>query len=297
MNGWEAYIGLAVAVAYFGIMNSSDFQGQTLGKRILKIRVVDKNGQYIPMKTSLFRALLLQLPFFFFNGLTAHYFPNFLMPVAVLIVLASLFLAVGLPYFYLFNSQTRQSIHDLICKTYVVPEGERGEFDTKPAPKFHYVIVSVISGLLFLIIFLPMVLSSLSPAVSKNQKLENELSRIHPVKSVSAIVRSRVDKEEGYDTEIFYINMDEYPKDSAAFADKAEQLVREMYRVEGKYDALSIVLTKQCSIGIAGIMIERTYNYRLNDKRDMFTDDTRVHQITVLQLGYLKGKTITVIAK
>jgi len=45
MGAWGRLIGFLIAVTYFGVMNSSIFDGQTFGKRVMKIRVVPMEGQ------------------------------------------------------------------------------------------------------------------------------------------------------------------------------------------------------------------------------------------------------------
>src|SRR4051812_30504577 len=60
-------LGFAVALAYFGALNSTLGGGQTLGKRLLGLRVVDRQGQRITLPRSLLRCLVLWVPWFL-NG-------------------------------------------------------------------------------------------------------------------------------------------------------------------------------------------------------------------------------------
>jgi uncharacterized RDD family membrane protein YckC len=41
---WGRLIGFSIALMYFGVMNSAISNGQTLGKRVLKLRVVNSDN-------------------------------------------------------------------------------------------------------------------------------------------------------------------------------------------------------------------------------------------------------------
>jgi uncharacterized RDD family membrane protein YckC len=44
LGGWGRLIGFCHALVYFGVLNSAIGGGQTIGKRIMKIQVVDRTG-------------------------------------------------------------------------------------------------------------------------------------------------------------------------------------------------------------------------------------------------------------
>jgi uncharacterized RDD family membrane protein YckC len=59
---WSEYglIGIAIAVIYSGIMEGS--RGATIGKEVLKLRVVNLNGNHISYATSFTRAICKFIP-------------------------------------------------------------------------------------------------------------------------------------------------------------------------------------------------------------------------------------------
>ena len=121
MGGWGRLIGFAIALLYFGVMNSSIAKGQTLGKKLLHVRVVNASNHTINLARSFARYTVLGLPFFlngarFFNETTL---PYLIYPIS-LIVFGGL---ISIPYLYIFNRTTRQSLHDLAVGTYVVNSG------------------------------------------------------------------------------------------------------------------------------------------------------------------------------
>jgi uncharacterized RDD family membrane protein YckC len=67
LGGWGRLIGFAVSITYLGVMNSSLSNGQTIGKKILNIRVVDSSNSTIILPKSFLRYSFLAVPFSF-NG-------------------------------------------------------------------------------------------------------------------------------------------------------------------------------------------------------------------------------------
>lgn len=111
-------VGFIISLIYFGLGNSKILNGQTLGKRALKLRVVDKNFNTISFQKSLFRTLIYIIPYFFLNyGLNGSNQFSILF-IAKEIILFSFLLV--LPIHFIINSSNRQAIHDLILKTYVI---------------------------------------------------------------------------------------------------------------------------------------------------------------------------------
>lgn len=111
-------IGFAIALAYFGILNSRIGGGQTLGKRWLGVRVVDASGQLLTLPRSLLRYAVLGIPFFA-NGLPVD--PSLAMstPLGFLLALIVFGGVFAIVYLYIFNRRTRQSLHDLAVGSYV----------------------------------------------------------------------------------------------------------------------------------------------------------------------------------
>lgn len=118
IGGWGRFIGFVIALAYFGVMNSKLFEGQTIGKKLLNLRVVDSENQTVSLGRSILRYIVLSTPF----SLNGAQFSNeamlsFLMYPLSLIIFGGLFSII---YLYIFNRVTRQSLHDLAVGTFVV---------------------------------------------------------------------------------------------------------------------------------------------------------------------------------
>ena len=62
LGAWGRLIGFFVCLLYFGCMNSALAGGKTLGKRLLKIQVVDVEDKSICLPRSCVRFVILALP-------------------------------------------------------------------------------------------------------------------------------------------------------------------------------------------------------------------------------------------
>lgn len=153
-------IGFTIALLYFGLANSSKFSGQTIGKKILKIQVVDSKGETITVPKSFLRYIILALPFFL-NG--APFSPEILQNKLFMIVLGFVVFFMGgtILYLYIFNRKTRQSLHDVVSNTFVV------NFESRPTNeaiwKGHFISLGI-----FLVIFL-IAITIFLPRLAKKQ--------------------------------------------------------------------------------------------------------------------------------
>ncbi len=118
ISGWGRLIGFSIALTYFGLMNSKIFNGQTIGKRLLNLKVVDSNNQTIPLIKSVLRYIVLAAPFYL-NGaqFSSEALLSYLLYPLSMIVFGGLFSII---YLYIFNRVTRQSLHDIAVGTLVV---------------------------------------------------------------------------------------------------------------------------------------------------------------------------------
>jgi uncharacterized RDD family membrane protein YckC len=138
------FIGFVVALLYFGLLNSRFGGGQTLGKRLFDIRVVDRDGQTLSPVRSILRFTVIAVPYFL-NGLSFDVDPASAGPLDYLLGGVLIFVIFGglgaIIYLFVFNRRTRQSLHDLVVGSFVVratPVAAVIDFST---PRFHLIIV------------------------------------------------------------------------------------------------------------------------------------------------------------
>jgi uncharacterized RDD family membrane protein YckC len=135
---WGTVWGFAISLTYFAGMGSQFGNGQTLGQRLTHVQVIRKDGSMVPLHTSVLRYLILLAPIV----LDADILPSRLIS-GFNAILNLTVLAIG--YLYVFNRPTRQSLHDLVARTFVVKVPWAGAVD---APRFwtwHWAILVAIA--------------------------------------------------------------------------------------------------------------------------------------------------------
>lgn len=156
LGGWGRLLGFTVALLYFGLLNSSIGNGQTIGKRLLKIKVVDGEKQTISIAKSFLRFTILGIPYFL-NGamIPLEILSNSIM--SLLLGLAVFFGGGAMIYLFIFNRVTRQSLHDLIIGTYVINSNSDEAIPDKAVWRGHFVAVGTLFAAVvaFIVIVVP----------------------------------------------------------------------------------------------------------------------------------------------
>jgi uncharacterized RDD family membrane protein YckC len=118
LGAWGRVLGFAVALAYFVPQESARGGGQSLGKRLLRIRVVDAQGLPPSLARGTARFAVFGVPYFINGAALPMDVAGFAggVPFAVLALGGMLALA----YLLVFNRRTRQSLHDLAVGAFVV---------------------------------------------------------------------------------------------------------------------------------------------------------------------------------
>jgi uncharacterized RDD family membrane protein YckC len=143
LGGWGSVLGFGITLLYFALPNSRLGGGQTLGKRIMSIMVVGRDGQTVSPLRSMIRHGVLAAPFFLNDASLPASFG-----VAQLASVIVYGLGGAIMLLYLLNSTTRQSLHDLAAGTYVVAIQSHGVVEP-PTQKWP---VQVVAGWLLVVI-------------------------------------------------------------------------------------------------------------------------------------------------
>jgi uncharacterized RDD family membrane protein YckC len=143
LGAWGRAIGFVIASGYFSLMNSGLFGGQTVGKRLMKIKVMDGDGKALSIGNSMLRAGVFCLPYFL-NGAQLGHID---LQLWFAIVLSLLVFGVGISTIYLvvFNRKTRQAPHDLIVGSYVARIPREPVAPTADSMwRGHYAVIAII---------------------------------------------------------------------------------------------------------------------------------------------------------
>jgi uncharacterized RDD family membrane protein YckC len=145
LGGWGRVVGFVVAAAYFGLCGSRLTNGQTVGKRLLKIRVVDRSGAPLSPVAATLRFLPLGLPFFLNKAPIDDDFLNYWVGVPVAVGLFGLgFCAI---YLLVANGKPKRTTNDLLVGSYVVLASTRGEVSSAPLRRVHIIVCLVALGI------------------------------------------------------------------------------------------------------------------------------------------------------
>lgn len=147
LGQWGRAFGFCIALVYFVSLESRVGGGQTLGKRLFRLRVVNAQGGLITWKRATIRYMICAIPFFLVGP---RYTMNYItFGVSALITFIELGVGGALLYLLIFN-RTGQGLHDVAVGTYVVESSVSGPLQTRPTWGFHW---SVIGGFWLLIAF------------------------------------------------------------------------------------------------------------------------------------------------
>jgi uncharacterized RDD family membrane protein YckC len=139
------FIGLLVLFLYFGFGNSKAFNGQTVGKSVMKIAVKRIDGQNLPISISMLRSLIYIVPFIF-NGWGLDLGKGLIISIFWALIGAWLFsYIISLLIFTIGNWSSGRLIQDLLFKTKV----DRLEIEPKPTTKREKILF-IISTILFI---------------------------------------------------------------------------------------------------------------------------------------------------
>lgn len=266
MGGWEIFIGFFIAVAYFGYMNSEKCNGQTWGKKQFKLRVVDKDGKCIPLKDSIFRAVIFLLPFFVFNISSLSGIPM-VVKVILLSILGSagIVLCVGLFLLYIFNNPTRQVPHDMIFKTYVVKAESGGVINPTPPKKMLVNAIYGISGLFVFILlafaFLTLV-QLMGGNVASQHVLEKVLTDEYPNDKITVSFQRNYMNGQKIDLCLFNVEGDKFPGKEGETISSFVENIRAKDPSIPKFDVYQIDLNGGYNLGIASYVWNKEYWYR-----------------------------------
>lgn len=120
----------ALATLYFGILQSSPGKGQTFGKYIAGIQVLDQEGLPLSFVRSVVRFMFTALP----ACLAVLALPPKTGASAIDATLTAAFLGICLfdVYLFLFGGPMGQSLHDMMLGTYVVAAPKAGRVGREP---------------------------------------------------------------------------------------------------------------------------------------------------------------------
>lgn len=263
LGGWGRAVGFPIAAIYFAILNSRIGGGQTLGKRFLKIQVVDKIGKQISLFKSTLRYAIIGIPYFLNGALI----PESVLSSIGLFLLSLLVFGFGLSiiYLFVFNRNTRQSLHDIIVGTYVVRKNIESTVTIKPVWSVHYAICGII---MLLALLAPMYLGQLS----RNDFFSEILKTREQIQNVPQVIYATL--QDGQSTftpagdeskTTTYLSTQVLIKDQNIedenLASKIANVIWDTHKEATKRDVIYVTITYGYDIGIASTWKSRSFSF------------------------------------
>ena len=270
LGDWGHAVGFAIALVYFGVMDSELSGGQTLGKRILGIKVVTANGAPLSVSAATLRATIFCVPYFL-NGafIDAGVITSWLVTF--------LFFGVGvsIAYLLLFNRQTRQSLHDLAVAAYVVSNKSGDSIDaSKSMSAVHFGAVGLILAAALVLPYFVQRITSSSP-FARLMSLQQALQQDPDVRHARAIIG--VSKFFGKDqstttTHIFSsdIVLSRRVTDFDSLANRLARIILDHDPSTEKEDEIVISIHYGYDIGIASAWRSRNFAFSPEQWRKRF---------------------------
>ena len=175
-------VGFIVVLFYFGIGNSKILNGQTVAKKLLKIRVVDKSSEAISVPKSFLRALPFAA-YILLNGLpvsdSADLYPS--------LILGTILFSIPVleSFFAIVNNKSLQSLHDMIAKTFVVSVKSEGNINITNQKVFFYAGAALPILILIVTLAGSATVSNKLIYVTDMQKIISVASHELPISSIS----------------------------------------------------------------------------------------------------------------
>jgi uncharacterized RDD family membrane protein YckC len=183
LGDWGRLIGASFAALYFGIMNSRLAGGQTLGKRLLRVRVVGCDGRAISLLRSLVRVSVPLLAF----GWTRAPFSSQQTPGESGTFAAFAWYGLGGAFLYLvlLTAGSRRSVHDLAAGSWVVGTGALKPRALRPTAKPHLIAAGAWCLLVLGAILLTSHVTGSDDTLQRLRTIQVSIEQSLPVRQVS----------------------------------------------------------------------------------------------------------------
>lgn len=250
-GNYARLLGFAIALAYFGIMNSALGGGQTLGKRLLNLRAIRTDGRLLSLPRSMLRYTVLAAPFFL-NGVVmpAQTWSASSVILALVGMVAAL-MAIVTGYLFIFNRPTRRTLHDLVVHSCVVPVAQVEPPALKAVWRGHWVALATITLVLGGAISWTVARSN----TEQSRELANAItatSQLPGVRNVG-VMDSAVTRFHGETTRFMSVNaqLDDNRIDDAGLARAIAHELLATYPVAAQREFIVVQLNYGYDMGIA----------------------------------------------
>lgn len=144
-------IGFFLAGLYFSFLENDKSIGQSIGKKILKIKVVHVSGNSLSFIRSFLRYSIWGICYYIngmnFSGLK---YESLYSSIGTILLFGGGFI---IPFLFVFNRKTKQSLHDLCFSTYVIDIKYKQDLEKEKINKYLIPVGIIIPLIAFTILF------------------------------------------------------------------------------------------------------------------------------------------------
>lgn len=253
-------IGLVISGSYFAYFNSEAQGGQTFGKRLLKIKVVNHFGDYISIKQSLLRYAVIAPPLMF-NHLIL---PLNVWSIALAGIIGGVLFSVPLANLYLliFNRRSKQLIHDIIGKTIVLQnDSADGTYETTGRTNIG-VSLSICT-----VIFIAIVGLAIANSRVELQETYQKISALPDVYAVVTSTGSTTTTSFGGESTtrnhfVAKVRVKSIQSMDSTFAKKVAEIIKQDQNIESGNQIIRVVLVGGYNLGIWSSTVTNTFNVK-----------------------------------
>lgn len=251
LGPWGRLVGFCIALVYFTFFDSEIGDGQTFGKRLLKLRVINAQGNTISFAKSLLRSAIFIVPSFLYGLRLPETRTPWIVSAVVFVVV--LWVGGSTLYLIIFDRNSRQGLHDLFVGSYVSNADDTGPVGTTPMAKEQWAILGV---LLVIISVTAGVLNAKLEKTTPFPQMRQDAELIERMDGVQkAHLRDRLSHgsadEGAKKTLVISVILKSKFLNQEAFADEIARDLLQGDPNAQNYDQLSIRLFRGYDIGIA----------------------------------------------
>jgi uncharacterized RDD family membrane protein YckC len=279
LGWWGPVVGFWLALPYFAVLNSSIGNGQTLGKRLMHVQVIGREGATISLWSSVIRYTVLAVPLF----LDEMVLPISRTPWVISALFSVLVFGLGgaTLYLLLFNRRTRQGLHDLAAGSYVAEANSKSPLKIESIWEGHWVILGLL--LLILSLFIKGGRDNLERQEALLPQLFEDVQLVEGMEGVQAATVQDVNQSESNDgkkkilvvtvywlgksasrqsdTSTWLAKFGKQREDGEAFASQVAKLVIEHDSTVEEHDLLKVVIIRSCNLGVAHSQVSYPYQH------------------------------------
>ena len=259
------FVGLIIAVLYFGLLNSRLGRGQTLGKKFLKIKVVNSKKEFLSVPQAIVRAFILYFPVTisgFFMSVLISNFPlgMFLIDIFMILVLVTI-------YLIFFNSPAKRVLHDLIVNSYVINAGAEYDELNYPLNKKHFIFLGVI---ILLVIVLSAAASLMFGKLGLKTLLETSkyIQRTYNVRLTGVSFNYQKNFNTGRTTGMVAVGVMTKDIVNKPLAQNIARAIYDRTPNINDFDVIYVTLTRGYDIGISSGYTSASYSFPVNKQTD-----------------------------